>query len=338
MKIELKDIINVLSLYNINSTITGYHFFMNGYNEKTLEVKVIAKAEFSDRNALVVKFVRENNHSNNIIEEQSRFSEHLRNYGVLTPKRYKIGDKYCNIYHIDGLTLDVTVEDYIGEEIKVINNELAYKIGQLMGANHCIAEKDNLHINADTIFNVVGYNEVSGYNDFIKLGNNNLIEKSIFDEICTIYEKKLNKIKTVWADLPKYATQGDYSINNLTYIGNELGIFDYNIAGDATLIGDMILEGLLTANEMDLADGLIESDRLELFKSFVKGYIIKRPLSEQEKHIFNDIYTISQALWSSKIIYSDNLLEKLIENNEIEKVTELLQKIYKDITDDNCIL
>ena len=63
------------------------------------------------------------------------------------------------------------------------------------------------------------------------------------------------------------------SIVLLSTIGEELGIFDYNIAGDETLVGDMVLEGLLTANEMDLAEGLSDTERIELFRSFYNGSI-----------------------------------------------------------------
>lgn len=332
MKIELKDISNVLDLYNINSDICEYEFFIDRFDNETAEFKFIAKVDLSNEKSLVVKFIRQEMSPHNVIEEQSRFSEHLRSRGVLTPKRYKSGDSYCAKYPFNGLTLDITVEDYLGEEITAIDNSLAFKIGQLMGQNHSIAEADNLHINANTIFNVIGYNEVSGYDDFVKFGNDGLINQEIFDKICRIYNEKLNRLKLVWDSLPKYATQGDYSANNLTCIGDKLGIFDYNNAGDETLVGDMILEGLLTAYENNLAESLTDSDRIELFKSFVDGYISQRPLSEKERAVFDDIYAISWGLWFTRICYNDNSLEKLIERQDHKKTEELLRKIYQNIS------
>lgn len=331
MNLETKDIVNILASYDIHSEIDSFTYFINGYNEETAELKMIVRVNFHERTPLVIKCIREDEHPNNIIEEQSCFSEQLRGKGILTPKRYLCGNYYCSVYKLGDLILDITVEDYFGEEIKVIDKNLAYKIGRLMGENHRIAEENSLHISAKTIFNVTGYNEVSGYETFKEFGNSGFIEKDAFDRICALYDEKLDRIKSVWGNLPKYATQGDYSVNNLVYIDNEIGIFDYNIAGDETLIGDMILEGLLTANEMDLAEGLTESDRLGLFKEFVRGYVVKRPLLEKEKDVFNDIYTISQALWFTKIKYRDTSLSKLIKNNETEKIRELVEKIYHDI-------
>lgn len=256
MNIQLKDLIDVLALYNITAQISDFKFFINGYDDKTSEMKMIIKVDFVNRSPVVVKFLRENRHPHNKIENQSKFSEYLRNQGILTPKRYTSGDNHCIKYKLNDMCLDVTVEDYLGEEIKTIDFKLAYKIGQLMARIHYISERGNCHIGANTIFNVVGYNEVIGYDKFVELGERGKIDSEMYQKIKKVYSDKLKRIKLLWDKLPKYATQGDCSINNLTYIGEELGIFDYNIAGDETLIGDMVLEGLLTANEMDLAEGL----------------------------------------------------------------------------------
>ena len=338
VKIELENLIHVLALYNITKQVSDFKFFINGYNDKTSEIKVIAKVDFINRSPLVVKFVKENSHPHNIIEKQSAFSEYLRGQGILTPKRYMSGESYCIKILFDNKDIDVTVEDYIGEEIKTIDYKLAYKIGKLMGKTHSVSEKGNYHLGNSTIFNVVGYNEVSGFNRFVELGEEDKIDSVMYHKIKKIYTAKLDKIKLSWDRLSRYATQGDFSINNLTYIGDELGIFDYNIAGDETLVGDMVLEGLLTANEMVLADGLSDIDRVELFRCFFKGYTDERPLSDYEKNVLGAIYSISSGLWFTKILYNENSLTKLVERNEFNKVTLLLEEIYNTLCKENFLL
>jgi len=283
----------------------------------------------------VLKFVRENNHPHNIIEAQSIFSEYLRSQGILTPKRYMIGGSYCLKYELNNMFIDITVEDYLGDEIQTIDFELAYKIGQLMAKIHRISEKGSCYIGNDTIFNVVGYNEVSGFNSFLDLGECNKIDSVMYQKIKALYTTKLEKIKLSWSKLPRYATQGDVSINNLSYVGEEIGIFDYNIAGDETLVGDMVLEGLLTANEMDLSNGLTDKNRKELFECFLKGYINERPLTDDEKDILGEIYSISSALWFTKIKHNENSLKKLVERNDYGKVDLLLKEIYDTLCEDN---
>lgn len=336
MDIGVKDISKVLFFYNINYDVVNHNFFINGFDEKTLEAKFVIKADLSNSQSFVVKFIRQNMNPHDVIEKQSRFSEHLRSRGILVPKRYKNNGVFCSTCSLNGLMFDVTVEDYVGEEIKFIDNNLVYKVGQLMARNHCIAEEDKLLINASTLFDAVGHNEVSGYNDLVRLKNEGLINQKIFNDINSVYEKKINRLKTLWGVLPKYATQGDYSLNNLTFIGNELGVFDFNNAGDETLIGDMILEGLLVAYEHDdLASDLADGDKLNLFRSFVNGYISQRPLSDKEKYAFNDIYAIAKGMWFSRILYNDDSLEKLLKNHEHEKAEVLLQKIYQDLICEN---
>lgn len=335
MNIGLENIKEVLTLYNIRGQISGIYDFIHYYDAKSIEIKIISKVEFTNRSPIVIKFVRENEYPSHIIESQSVFSEYLREQGVLTPKRYISGGRYCLNFKLNNIDVDITVEDYIGEEIKFIDFDLAYKLGQLMGKIHKISENGNCLIGKNTIFDIFGYNEVSGYNTFRKLGEDGKIEPAMYLKIKGLYTEKLERVKQSWKKLSRFATQGDISINNLSYTGESIGIFDYNIAGDETLVGDMVLEGLLTANEMNLSDVLTDFDRTELFKHFYKGYISERPLSDDEKNVLSDIYSISSALWFTKIKYNENSLEKLVELNECDKVTKLLQEIYNALSEDN---
>ncbi|MDW0115591.1 hypothetical protein QTL97_01395 [Sporosarcina thermotolerans] len=335
MNIGLETINEVLALYTIKGQISNIHNFIHYYDEKNAEVKIICKVEFTDRNPVVVKFVKEKEHPSHIIESQSLFSEYLRDHGILTPRRYVSEGRYCQNYKLHHLDVAVTVEDYLGEEIKAIDYNLAYKLGQLMGKIHKISEKGNCLIGNSTIFNLVGYNEVSGYNAFRELGEAGAIDTVMYWKIIELYTKKLEKVKLSWGKLPRFATQGDISINNLSYIEGNIGIFDYNIAGDETLVGDMVLEGLLTACEMDLADGLTDNDRKELFKTYYKGYITARPLSDDENAVLSDVYSISSALWFTKIKYNDSSLEKLVEREEHDKVRRLLEEIYVRLHEDD---
>lgn len=335
MNIGLENIEEVLALYNIKGKVSTIHDFIHYYDSKSMEIKIISKVEFSDRNPLVIKFVRENEHPSHIIESQSVFSEYLRDQGVLTPKRYVSEGRYCLNYKLNKMDVGITVEDYIGEEIKTIDFDLANKMGKLMGNIHRISENGNCLIGNSTLFNLVGYNEVSGYNTFLELSEVRKIEPEMYLNIKELYTEKLERVKRYWSKLPRFATQGDISINNLSYSVESIGIFDYNNAGDETLVGDMVLEGLLTANEMDLSEGLTDNDRTELFKHFYQGYITERPLSDDEKTVLRDIYSISSALWFTKIKYNENSLEKLVERNECDKIGKLLQEIYAILSGDN---
>lgn len=332
MNVSFEMMNEILSLYKIQEKVSAIYNFIHYYNEHSAEVKIVSKVEFTDRNPLVVKITKENEHPFHKIESQSEFSEYIRSQGVLTPKRYANDGKYCVHYQLNNLIVGVTVEDFLGDELKAIDFTLSYKIGQLLGKIHRISEDGKCLIGSNTIFNFCGYNEVSGYEKFCELGDTGNINSEMYLKIKGLYTEKFDRFKKVWDRLPRFATQGDISINNLAMIDGNLGIFDYNIAGDETLVGDMVLEGLLTANEMELAEGLTDNDRIELFRRFVEGYQTERSLSNDEIKVFGDIYVISSAFWFTKIKYNENALEKLVERKETDQVGKLLEGIYSELS------
>lgn len=332
MNISFEMIHEILPLYKIEGQVSAIHDFIHYYDEKSAEVKIVSKVEFTDRCPLVVKITKENEHPFHKIESQCGFSEYIRSQGVLTPKRYTSDGKYCVRYQLNNLVVGVTVEDFLGEELKAIDFTLSNKIGQLQGKIHRISEDGKCLIGSNTIFDFCGYNEVSGYETFCELGEAGKIDSAMYLKIKGLYWERFERVRKVWDRLPRFATQGDISINNLSMIDGNLGIFDYNIAGDETLIGDMVLEGLLTANEMELAEGVTDNDRIELFRRFVEGYQTKRSLSNDEINVFGDIYAISSAFWFTKIKYNENALEKLVERKETDQVGKLLEGIYSELS------
>ena len=57
---------------------------------------------------------------------------------------------------------------------------------------------------------------------------------------------------------------------------------DYNNTGDEVLISDLVMEGLLTAYEMELPEGAEPGCREQLFPALLKGYLFHRKLSREE--------------------------------------------------------
>lgn len=152
MNIEEYYIRDFLQSYEINQDIKDISWLYEGYEESIPpRVKVIAKAELADKSQYVVKCILEEEHPEALIEEQSCFSECLRKNGINTAKRLKYGDRYCMSYTIDRLTFVVTLEEYLGEEIRFINFDTVNEIAVLMATMHKIAERNNCHINKNTI-------------------------------------------------------------------------------------------------------------------------------------------------------------------------------------------
>lgn len=322
---------SILRKYDIHSAVSDLHFFINYHCET--DIKVIFRIDFQDRLPVVIKLVNQEEHPHIDIENQSAFSEHLRRRGISTPKRYMSGSEYCISDIYDDTRVDVTVEDWCGSALLTLDFDTAEKAGMLMAEMHYISLRDNCSIGAGTSFNAIGYNAVSGYPKFCVLKENYNLDQGLCHKIISLYEKRIKRIKSVWETLPKCAVQGDIRIDNLTYVENVLTVFDYNNAGDAVLVGDMTVEGLFIANEMELPEGLSDFDRPELFRRFVQGYIDKRPLSDEELSVMGDIYSVCNTLWLSKIQNNSDSLEMLIERNEYKKANSLLSKILDSFND-----
>ena len=299
-------------------------------------VKFVIGVVLNDGHHLIVKIFREDGGTDKErlkIERQSAFSELLRANGIKTPKRYKIGENYTTERMHCDLSCIITVEDWCGEEITEINTEIAYQIGVLMARMHNIAVESKFQIGCGTLFGAAYGNDVDAYESFCKICENDNLNQEVVSEIKKHHDEKLSLLRSMWEDLPKAATQGDISINNLVWDNNELTMFDYNNAGDEVLVSDLVLEGLLTAYEMDLADGTPPEYRKQLFPALLRGYLSIRKLSDAECVAAWEIYTLYNGLWFSKVLYNENSLDKLVSAERYDEANRLLAQMLTDITE-----
>ncbi len=267
------------------------------------------------------------------IEKQSAFSEFMRRHGIKTPARYMVEGKYCIEYVYNNIPCNVTVEDWCGEEITEINTEISYKIGELMARMHILSLDNHCEIGCGTLFSAAYWNDVDAFPQFCEICKNEKLDQEIVEKIKKLHDEKLEAIRTVWDMLPKAAVQGDISINNLAYGEEELIVFDYNNAGDEVLISDLVMEGLLTAYEMDLPDGTDPSCREQFFPALLEGYLSVRTLSDEEAKAAWLVYTLYHALWFSRVIYNEDSLEKLVKNEDYASANKLLRQMLADMTE-----
>lgn len=338
MKIGEKDIYTALKQYGIEDSLINTYYIIERYKKGiNPRARVIVKADVDSEESYIIKFILEEEHPQKLIEEQSIFSESIRESGIITPKRFKCNGAYCIELLVEELNYSVTLEEYIGEELNFINDKVVEEIATLMAKMHLISEKKDLHIQRNTIWDL--FNETTdisrGYKDFCEYRKTDIdftrYDIGLYEKIITLYEERLSRLKNIWPKLPKYATQGDYSINNLVYGNDKIeGIFDYNIAGDEVLVSDMIIEGLLVSYEMDIDNLLTHDDKDRMFKIFVRKYMECRELNQDELNIMNDIYAVVFPFWWTRIIYDEeNSLKKHLSDSNVEKVNEFLDDTYK---------
>lgn len=336
LNVKREAIHSVLDIFGMDSAFGEQREYINCNGEQGDDiVKIILSVLLANGKRVVIKILREEDELRKgraKIERQSAFSEFMRQNGIKTPMRYKAGGKYCHEYIYNGRACNVTVEDWCGLEIAEINAEIAYKIGELMARMHILSLENKCTIGCGTLFSAAYWNDVDAFPRFCDIGQNAKLDQSMVEQIKRLHAEKLRALRAVWHKLPRAAVQGDISINNLVYENGELTVFDYNNAGDEVLISDLVMEGLLTAYEMELPAGVEKCKRAELFPAFLKGYLAKRRLSEQEADAAWIIYTLYNSLWFTKIVYNSDSLEKLIEKENYAAANQLLAQMLADIT------
>lgn len=333
--VEAEAIESILRMYGFPERISEQRSFIHYIGEDGY-VKLIFRVTLEDGRMLVIKILHEEGdpaQNRQTAEKQSRFSEFMRGQGIKTPARYQAKGSYCNEFVYRDIPCDVTVEDWCGEEIKEINVDIARRIGELMARMHMISLASQWEIGCGTLFSAAWWNDVDAYPKFCEICEVQKLDQEIAAKIKALREEKLARIRAVWDELPKAAVQGDISINNLVCGADELTVFDYNNAGDEVLVSDLVMEGLLTAYEMELPDGVTASYREKLFPALLKGYLSVRPLSELERGAAWEIYTLYHGLWFTRIECREDSLEKLVERGDYSTANRLLHQMLLDMTE-----
>lgn len=335
--VEPEVIDEILRRYGFEEAITEQKAYIHYIGENGF-LKLIFRVTLESGRMLVIKLVLEDEGLEKELqkfERQSAFSEFMRASGIPTPARHRAGERFCTEYEYRGIMCSVTVEDWCGEEIAEITADTARKIGELMARMHTLSLDGGCAIGCGTLFSAAYWNDVDAFPLFCKLCEDEHLDKAAAEKIKVLHDRKLEHIRSMWESLPKAAVQGDISINNLSWNGDALVVFDYNNAGDEVLVSDLVMEGLLTAYEMDLPEGVDADSRKQLFPAFLEGYLSVRPLTAEECEAAWDIYTMYNGLWFTRVQYNENSLEKLLERGEYDAANQLLDRMLADISEED---
>lgn len=331
--VEIEVIKEILRLYGFPENATEQKSYIHAIEDNGW-MKLIFRVTLESGRMLVIKILHEDDDlaaEIQKVENQSIFSEVMRSHGIKTPARYQGNGKYCNAFTYQDLPCMVTVEDWCGEEITEITTDIACQIGELMARMHTISLENKCVIGHRTLFSAAYWNDVDSFPEFCEITKDERLDQAVVEQIKALREEKQECIRAVWGTLPKAAVQGDISINNLVFTEDGLIVFDYNNAGDEVLISDLVMEGLLTAYEMELPEGTPASYREQLFPAFLKGYLSVRPLSEAESAAAWEVYTLYHGLWFTRIVYNDDSLDSLVKKGDYEAANCLLKLMLTDM-------
>ena len=331
-----KDVVLILRDYHIAAELKGiselqrYHYEQDDPDSK--EVRLIAKIDLEDAPPLVIRFKNEADVTLELVETQSQFADTLKKNGVITPKQYRSNGKFANWYTIGGYDVIVTVEQFVENEIKTVDEATARKTGELLARMHDISEKKDLHIQNNVLFNPFQQNDLFSFDDFMSVKHSLEGEdKILFDRIVDKYQACMKKLEPLSAR-PQYAVQGDISNCNLYAAdGGAVGVFDFNRSGDNILFCDAVMQAMFEARLMDYPENAQSDLEGRILASFLEGYCSVRGFSEEEQKWYPCLCAIINAFWSADICWNEDSLLNAHEAGNADGVRRWLEIIWERI-------
>ena len=297
------------------------------------EVRLIVKLELADAPSLVLRFKNEEDVTLDLLECQCAFAHELKRHGILTPSQHQSNGRFANPYTIGGYEVFVTLEQFVEGEVKLIDPQIAKKIGELLGRSHRITEEYDLHVNNDVLFDPFTDNDLFDFEGFLSVEP--LVQgeaKLLFDQIVATYHSYMDLLAPL-RKRRKYAVQGDISNCNL-YLSpcGEVGVFDFNRAGDNVLFCDAVMQGIFEAKLMDYPEDREEDFEAKILLSFWAGYCSVRSLTAEERKLYPYLHAIIHAFWTADIRWSENSLLNAYEAKDEARVHKWLSTIWDRLT------
>ena len=246
------------------------------------------------------------------------------------------GGKFAITREFDGCLLTVTLEDFVENEIKRVNEHTAYLTGRQLARTHDISEKNDCHVKNEVIFDFFAANDLFDVDEFRGLAGK-LPEKEKERAV-----KLIHFADDIYAKLapirfrPRYAVQGDISDCNtyLTPDGN-IGFFDYNCAGENILFADAVMQGWFEAHLMDYGTELTDEMSDRIAREFFRGYREVRPFTDEETAVLPGMYALISAFAKGNNRYA---MTNAVKEQDAAKIDELLDIMEREIPADRNIL
>lgn len=328
--IDTTDIDNILRDFGIPSETKNVSELQRYYYEEndpaSKEVRLIVKAELKSGMPLVVRFKNEADVTIEIIESQCRFADEMRKNGIITPRQYQSDGSFARWYTIKGYDVIVTVEQFVENEIKAVDEVIAVKTGEMLAKMHDIAEENNLHVHNAVIFDPFAANDLFDIEAFMSLESAlNDDERVLFNKIVQTYNSYMDVLSPLKKQ-PRYAVQGDISDCNLyRTCSGEIGIFDFNRCGDNNLFCDAVMQTVFEARLMDYADDTDDDNETKILTAFLKGYCSVRSFSEEQQNWYPYLYAIIDAFWGFDI----ESLTDAVQNGDMKSARKRLETIWQ---------
>lgn len=297
----------VISIKDVNNILKRYEL---AYYGRVVSIEVLQYYQSKDKIGMVLlvetvfqaRYVIKmwSNKPTYKEERQAEFSEFLRVKGLPIPQKYKTRNKYIGCFNFIDTNFSVVVEDYWGDNIKMISTGSIIALGRLLADMHKMSMTYKYHLEKGSTYCALFSGRV-GIDVIWRENKHILFETDSYNKIKSAHEMAISKIKKMWMELPIYAVHGDLGLlTNITIHENKCGIIDFNLSGDEVLLNDMLITWYSSVYAFDIALFLSLKERINYRKYFFNSYIRNRNLTSNEQKYLYDMACIINGVYFNR--------------------------------------
>ncbi len=337
LTVTIKDLTEILNDFGIESACRSFtelqRYDYEEYDPTGRSVRLIIKAETEDGGLFVVRLKNEDDVTPEIVEAQSAFAAALLEHGIETPRVFASNGHYARMYEIGGYEVTAAVEWFVSGELSSVDARIAEKTGRLLARMHNIAERADIHVENEVLFDPLKDNELFRFEAFSK--HKDLLcalDAELYSAIEIEYARREGRLRALEGE-PRFAVQGDISDCNLYLTENgELGVFDFNRSGDSVLFFDAAMQAIFEARLMDYPPDIAADPEPVILPAFLRGYNSVRPFTREQRELFSDVYALVSAFWLCDLKWNGESLEKDAEAGNEKALRDRMKTILFRLT------
>lgn len=310
-----KDLEYILSYFYIYTEI--YKIEILQRCEIQRQKRYIYKIETIDKKQWVCRISNEIKYTQSLINQQSSFAMFLWFNGMITPYKLLSKEGYCAKIYIDNELYNVTLEEYLGNDITEVSLSLFYEMGKILGKMHKLSPEFYMKINYSTVSKAIQTKEAS-FDKILKKLNRQIKDNYLIDNIAKLHNNLILELSDAWCLLPHGAVHGDLGIfNNMVETRNGIGIIDFNLAGDEVYLGDVLASFYSSIHKYDWADKINKIDLDKALNYFFKAYGAERRFQDLEKKYYSKVAALFDG-----IFYCKSLIDKCNKNEDLNTLEQ----------------
>lgn len=274
------------------------------------ELRLLYRLDLQSGLRLVCRISREARYPGTLVEQQSRFSEKLRSYGLPTAKKYRVLAG-ANSFVLDAQGCRVTLEQYVGADLDTVTLHTFFQLGLFLGQIHSVSERDPSPMDYAPMYQAIQQGRAT-FDRVLARSDPALGQHQDVRAVQALHDALVCRLREGGDRLPRGAVHGDLgAFNNLVTMEGRLFIIDFNLAGEEPFLFDLLSCFYASIYKYAWRGRLQGIDHRQAFSQFLWGYASRRKLTHEEVQQFG----LAAALFDG-LFYCKAILEEYSDTND----------------------